>query len=102
MKVKIRGARYKLICQIFADWPLAKLSAQARMVETCNNMLGRYLFDKEFDKESYRNIRQTYKANLRKAIKYYVIKRQNPLKCIIKGMFPWIYALYIKRKRYTW
>lgn len=89
---------WKRVCEIFDDWPLAKLSAQAQLVETCNNMLGRYLFDKEFDKESYKNIRQIYRSHVWKAVTYHRMKGENPFKCIVKGLFPWLYALYYKRK----
>ena len=89
---------WKRICQIFDDWPLTKLSAQKQLAETCNYMIGRYLFDPEFDKKVYRHIRQTYRLNVWKAIHYYVMKRENPFNCIVKGMFPHIYALYFKLK----
>ena len=34
--------------------------------------------------------------NINEAVKYHLIKGNNPLKCIIKGIFPWLYALYLK------
>lgn len=84
------------VCEVFDDWSLAKLSAQAHLVETCNYVSANILFDASLKKMKYKNIRQIYWANISKAVKYYVIKGKNPLKCIVKGMFPWLYTLYLK------
>lgn len=84
------------VCGVFDDWPLTKLSAQAHLVELCNYVAACTFFDTSLKKIIYRNTRQIYRANICKAVKYYVIKGENPLKCIVKGMFPWLYALYLK------
>lgn len=84
------------VCEVFHDWPLAKLSAQVYLVETCNHVAASVFFNASLKKIIYKKTRQIYWANISKAVKYYLIKGKNPLKCIVKGIFPWLYALYLK------
>lgn len=91
---------WKRVVEIFDDGSIAKLSAQAKLVDVCLSMISHCYMDKEFDRIIFKNICRTYRLNLPKLIKYYVIKRKNPFKYIVKGMFPWVYVLYLRYRNY--
>ena len=89
---------WRRICKVFEDWPLTKLSAEAKFAETCNYLISRYLFDPEFDETVLNEVIGEYRKNLSSLIKYDLIKRKIPIKHMIKGLFPHAYVFYLYKK----
>lgn len=89
---------WRRICKVFEDWPLTKLSAEAKFAETCNFMISRYSLDAEFDETVVNEVIRECRKNLPSLIKYNLMKGRIPVKHMVKGLFPHLYILYLKEK----
>lgn len=89
---------WRRICKVFEDWPLTKLSAEARFAENCNFMISRYSLDAEFDETILNEVIRECRKNLPSLMKYNLMKGRIPVKHMVKGLFPHLYILYLKGK----